>query len=140
MRVEQSELAGGEERIVVGREVADAVAVVLEAAVGELAGGKEVARVGEGGRDGAVGMEGGVPAAVIEVEMRVEDVRDFLGADAGGGERGRKELVVLMDLPHFWGELVAEAGLDDDKRGGHADDEGVEAEEDAVLVVGSGAA
>ena len=133
MRVEQGELAGGEQRIVVGREIADAVAVVLQAAVRELSGGEEVARVGEGGRDGAVGVEGGVPAAVVEVQVGVEDVGDVFGADAGGGEGGGQELVVLVDLAHLWGELVAEAGLDDDERRGHADDERVEAEEDVVV-------
>ena len=85
-------------------------------------------------------MEGGVPAAVVEVEVSVEDVGHVFGTDAGGGEGRGKELVILVDLAHFGRELVAEAGLDDNERRGHADDEGVEAEEDAVLVVGGSAA
>jgi hypothetical protein len=138
--VEQVDLAIGEERIVVGAEVADPIAVVLQATVRELAGSEEVAGVGEGWGDGAVGVEGGVPAAVVEVEVGIEDVGDVFGADAGGGERGGEEFVVLVDLAHFGREFVAQAGFDDDERGRHADDEGVEAEEDAVLVVGRGAA
>ncbi len=113
---------------------------MLQAAVRELSGGEEVARVGEGGCDGAVGVESGVPATVVEVQVGVEDVRDVFGADTGGCERGGQELVVLVDLPHFGGELVAETGFDDDERRGHADDERVEAKEDAVLVIGRSAA
>ena len=106
VRIEQGELAGGEKRIVVGREIADAVAVVLQAAVREFAGGEEVARVGEGGCDAAVGVESGVPAAVIEVEMRVQNVGDVFGADAGSGERGGEELVVLVELALFGESLL----------------------------------
>lgn len=101
VRVEQGELAGGEEWVVVGGEIADAVAVVLEAPVGELTGGEEVARVGEGGGDGAVGVEGGVPAAMVEVQVGVEDVGHLFGADAGGGEGGGEKLLVGVDFAHF---------------------------------------
>ena len=136
---EQGHLTGLDERIVVGGEIADAVAVELEMTVGDLAGVGEVAGVGEGGGDGAIGVEGGVPATVVEVEVGIDDNVDLLGVDTGGGERGGEEFLIAVDLTHLGGLLVADAGLDEDGVVSGADDGGVESQEDAVLVVGGGA-
>ena len=84
VEVDEGEPAGGDEGVVIGGEVADLVAVELEAAVGEFAGSGEVAGVGEGWGYGAIGVKGGVPAAVVEVEVGVDDVGDFFGLDTGG--------------------------------------------------------
>ena len=80
---EQGHLAGGDQRIVVRREVADAVAIELQMPVRDLAGVGKVVRVFEGRRHRAVGVQGGVPAAVVEVQMGVDDDVDFGGIDAG---------------------------------------------------------
>src|SRR5207245_252426 len=88
------------------------------------------------GGDGAVRVERGVPAAVVEVQVRVDDDVYFLGTNASSGERGRQQLLVGVDLAHLGGLLVADAGLDDHGVFAGADDDGVEAEQDAVLVVG----
>lgn len=136
--VEEGHLARGDEGVVVGGEVADAVAVKLEVAVLDLAAVGKVAGVGEGGGDGSVGVKGGVPAAMIEMEMGVDNVRDFIRTNTGGGEGGGKLRLMDVDSSHLFRLLVANTGLDDDDGFSGADDDGVEAEEDAVLVVGGG--
>ena len=54
--------------------------------MGDFAAMGEVAGVRECRDDAAFGSAGGVPAAVVEVEVRVDDDVDFFGADLGGLE------------------------------------------------------
>ena len=72
------------------------MAVVDFAAMGEVAG------VGEGGDDAAIGSAGGVPAAVVEVEVGVDDDVDFFGADVGGGEGAGELLFCAVDGAVIW--------------------------------------
>src|ERR1700684_2187464 len=83
---EESHLAGGDEGVVVIGEVADGVAFELEMAMIYFSLMREVAGIGEGGDDAAVGGAGGVPSGVVEVKVGVDDDVDFFGIDAGGGE------------------------------------------------------
>ena len=64
-------------------------------AVGDFAAMGEVARVGKSRPDAAVGAAGGVPSAVIEVEVGVDDDVDFFRANPRGFEGAGELLLVL---------------------------------------------
>jgi hypothetical protein len=143
-------LTGGEQGLVVVGYVGDGVALVAGAGMGDFAGVGVVGGVGEGGDDGGAGLSGtacgvaGVPAAVVPVQVGIDDGVDAFERDTcfseGGGEQG----LGTVDLCKLWWQFLAEASFNDRRvqagRGAGADDEGVEAEGDAVLVVaGNGA-
>ncbi len=107
--------------------------------MGDFAAMREVAGVGEGGDDAAVGSASGVPSAVVEVEMGVDDDVDFFRTNLGGFERVRELLLGAINLVEFGRELVADAGFDGDGVLTGAHDDGIEAEKDAVLRVGGSA-
>ena len=56
-----------------------------------------VAGAREGGNDGAIGAAHGVPAAVIEVQMSVDDDIEIIGSKAGGIEIGEQALFGVED-------------------------------------------
>ena len=103
---------------------------------GELGRGEEVAGIGEGGHPAAVDAAG-VPADVVGVQVGAEDDVDVLGREAGGGEGIEPEAVGLAvpDGAVRQVLVVADAGVDEDGVVGGPDDEGLEAEDDAVLGV-----
>ena len=96
--VEQSRPSAGDERIVVVSEIADAVAFVLQVGVGQFAALVVVAGARKGGDQGAIGAADGVPAAVVEVKMSVDDNVEIVGSKAGGGEIGEQALFVVEDV------------------------------------------
>ena len=98
IQIQQGHLAGFDEGIVIVGDVADGVAFKLEMAVRDFAAMGEVAGVGEGGDDAAFGSARGVPSAVVEVEVGVDDDVDFFGADFGGSEGARELLFGAVDV------------------------------------------
>src|SRR5216683_4758540 len=80
-----------------------------------------------------------VPAAVVEVEMRVDDDVHLIRLNSGRSERRRQKLLVAVDLAHLCWLLVADPGLNQHRLLPGAHDNGVEPQQDAVLVVGWGA-
>ncbi len=91
---EQSRASAGDKRIVVFGEIADAVAFVLLVGVGQFAALVVVAGARKGGNEGAIGAADGVPAAVVEVKMGVDDNVEIIGSKAGGFEIGEQALFV----------------------------------------------
>jgi hypothetical protein len=89
-------------------------------------------------RHDRIAVAGGVPAAVVEVKMRV-----YHEVDVGGGEPEPRQLslethVVLDPVnPDFlFAVLVTAAGVDQDIMAAGPDQQAIEAQPDAVLLVG----
>src|SRR6266702_5955298 len=80
-----------------------------------------------------------VPAAVVEVEMRVDNYVDLLHLDSCSSKRRGQKLLVAVDLAHLRRLLVADPGLNQHRLLPGAHDNSVEPQQDAVLVVGRGA-
>lgn len=104
-------------------------------AVFHLAAMSKVARIGKGRRDGAVGLERCVPAAVVEVEMGVEDNVHLFWSNSSCGKRARKKFLIALDFTHLRGLLVADSGFDQDSLLSSSDNDSVEPQQNAVLFV-----
>ena len=134
-QIQQRHLAALHQRVVVGREVADAVALQLQVAVLHLAAMGKVAGVGEGGGHAAVRMQRRVPAAVVEVQVGVDHNVHLRRVHAGCGIGLEQQLLVAEDLAHPGRMLVADAGLDDHGVPARAHHRGVQSQPDAVVRV-----
>src|ERR1700733_3258671 len=85
---------------------------------------------------GAIGVEPGVPAAMIEVQVTVDDDVDLVRPYARGCQGMGEEFLITMDVPHLWRLLVADAGLDQHCLAAGSHDDGIQTENDTVLAVG----
>jgi len=65
--------------------------------VTDFAAMREVAGVGERRGDAAIGSARGVPAAVVEVKVGVDDNVDFFRANLGGGKRAWELVFGALD-------------------------------------------
>ena len=89
----------------------------------------------------AVLVANGVPSAVVEVQVRVDDDVDILGRHASRGEIVEQLGRLSVELDHSVGEFVAHACLDQDRlfaaaRRVHSNQQRVQAGDDAVLLIG----
>src|ERR1035437_3383877 len=137
---DEGHAAGSQQGIVVGVDIGDAVANVALVGVLPFAAAGEILRAGEGG-GGAVSGEHGVAAAMVPVQVAVDDAIDGLGVDAVPGDPlgqvvgdGREFGALAGARVH----LIAAAGFDQDGVVARADDIAVEGERDAVEFVGRG--
>src|SRR5271170_486866 len=78
----------------------------------DLSAMRKVARVRKRRDNLAIGGEGCVPSAVVEVQMRVDDDIDFFERNPSRSERSRQLLLRIKDFPYFGWKLVTDAGLD----------------------------
>ena len=102
-----------------------ALRLVLALPVRVLAPGEQVLRVGEGRHPAAV-LELGVPADVIDMQMRAHHEVDRFGLAAAGVqalEERRVELVPARIVPVL---VIAEAGVDQDRVPAGLDDPGMD--------------
>lgn len=138
-RIEQRHLSVGQQRIVIVTDIADRVALQLQMAVLHLSAMDEIAGVGKSGDDAAIRVAGGVPAAVIEMQMGVEDDVHVFGLDVRRLEAVHQQLSGVEDAALLFAQFVANAGFDHYGMSAGADDDGVGAEHDLVSRVGRGA-
>ena len=130
---EERRASAGDKRIVVVGEIADTIAFVLLVRVGQLAALIVIAGAREGGNDGAIGAAYGVPAAVVEVKMSVDDDIEIIGSKAGGIEIGKQALFVVVDAAGLLGQFVAGSGVDEDGVIRGADGQRVHGDMEAIL-------
>src|SRR5579859_545548 len=131
----QLHLAGLDQRIVIGAEVAYAIALQLQRSVLPLAQRSVVLRLGERG-DGLPVLINRIPAAVIKMKMGIDDDIDLVGGHAGGGEVFQQFFLGLEDLLALLFQLVADPGFDQKVLTAGAHQHGVAADGDAVERVG----
>ena len=98
-----------------------------------LAAMREVTGIGKCGHHFAMFVQTRVPAAVVEVEMRVDDDVHIFKSDAGGGEALRRSCFASKTARSFSGSLLPMPGFDNDGVLTGTDNDGVEAKLDAVL-------
>src|SRR5579884_877259 len=134
--LEEGHLAALDQGIVVGAEIAHAIALVLAPGVLPFGALHVIASAGEAG-DEAVAAAEGIPAAMIVMKVGVDDDIHLVGGDAGGGE-ALEVIAARVHVPvaHLLVvELVAAAGLDEHGLAVAAGDEAVEAAADEVALV-----
>ncbi len=83
-----------------------------------------------------VGSARGIPAAVVEVQVRVDNDVNFFGTNAGGLEGMRQLLLRTKDAAQFIAELIADSGFDHNGVFAGANDDRVQSQQNAVLLVG----
>ena len=71
--------------------------------------------------------------------MGVDDDVNFFRFDSGGGEGERQFLLSAINRPQFVTEFVTNSRLDDDSMLSCLHDSGIEAQQNAVLLVGRSA-
>src|SRR5438477_1928907 len=124
--IDELELARNLEGRVVVRQIAAAGSLIRGDRILPLATLEHVARAREGGDDPTV-IAVGVPAGVVEVQVRVDDQRYLLGSHAEGLELIQQPRRILdpeyLLLPI--GQLRAGAGLDDHRVVGVANEQAV---------------
>ncbi len=98
--------------------------------------GRVVFRARESWDDLAVFVADGVPAAVVEVEVGVDDDVDVFRSDAGSSEICEELGGLAVELDHAIGELVAHAGFDQYVFLSGADEQRVKAGLDVIPFVG----
>src|SRR6185312_9126086 len=97
---------------------------------------RKVAGVGKSRHDAAIGRACRVPSAMVEVQMGVDDNIDLFGPNPSGLESARKLLLRVENVAKLFRKLVADAGFNRNGVLARADNDRVEPEQDAVLVVG----
>src|ERR1035441_4390041 len=115
---DEGHASGGQQGIVVGVDVGDAVADVALVGVLPFAAAGEIVRAGEGG-DGAGRGEDGVAAAMVPVEVAVDHDIDGFGVDAVAGNQLGQGVGDWRKLGAFAGarvHLIAGAGFDHEGR------------------------
>src|SRR6266851_433781 len=135
---QQLHLTGFDQRIVVVSHVTDRVALVFMGVL-PFAFLDVVLCFWKGGY-GFTGAEHGVPSAVVEVQVGIDDDIDVAGRNADGTEVVEKLGGLAVELRHLFGEFVADSGFDED--GGATaffvpDEDGVQAGRYAVALVSS---
>src|ERR1700722_19365765 len=92
----------------------------------------KVARVRKCRSYGAIGVERGVPTAMIEMEGAVDNNVPLFGPYAGCRQRLWEEFLISLDLAHLGRLLVADPSLDQHSLPAGSHNHGVEAEQNAV--------
>ena len=77
---------------------------------------------------------------MIEMQVRVEHMRDLIRSYAGRCQRRRQQFAVAMNCAHLGGLLVADAGFDQHHSVAGAHDHTVGPQHDPILLIRSGAA
>src|SRR5438477_1114355 len=135
--IDELELARNLEGRVVVRQIAAAGSLIRGDRILPLATLEHVARAREGGDDPTV-IAVGIPAGVVEVQVRVDDQRYLLGSHAEGLELIQQPRRILdpeyLLLPI--GQLRAGAGLDDHRVVGVANEQAVHVHGHAIACVG----
>src|SRR5580700_1368685 len=133
VKIEERHLAALDQRVVVVADVADGIALQLQMAVLHLAAMREVARVGEGGHHATLWRKRRVPAAVVEMQVRVDDDVDLFRTNAGRGKGMRQLFLCPINLAELRRKLVADPGLDGDGVLSRPHDDRVQPQQDSVL-------
>src|SRR4029077_17190324 len=124
-----------DKRVVIITEIGDGIAFVLLARVLPLAFLHVILRVRESGND-FVSLTYGIPSAMIEVQMGVDDDVDIFGRNTRGAEIIQQFSGLTIEVDQAAGQFIPEAGLNQDSliAGGHQ--HGIDASREQVLLVG----
>ena len=130
---QQRHLSAFDQGIVILRDVADPVALVFVGVL-PLAFLHVVLRPGERAGN-LVALADGVPSAMIEVEMAIDDDVYVVRRYARRGQLVEQLSGLAVDLDHSFGQLVARAGFNQHGLRAGADDDGVQAQGNEIVAL-----